>query len=198
MRFDFSSVDDVETYVFVPEGEHDCRVADVREGTSRDGSVRWSFRLEVIGGDYAGRTAAWDSLTWSERGVYRVKKVLEALGLDVKGELEIESKDLIDLQARVRVIPEEREDPVTGRRQVRMRVPYLGYAPIEGGDGAEAREHAESGGDGENGSSCANADTAAQASDTARGESLAPVDGWRAKGDARAHGPKEEDEDFPF
>ena len=47
MRFDFSSVDDVETYVFVPEGEHDCRIADVREGTSRDGSVRWSFRLEV-------------------------------------------------------------------------------------------------------------------------------------------------------
>jgi len=172
MRFDFSSVDDVETYVFVPEGEHDCRVADVREGTSRDGSVRWSFRLEVIGGDYAGRTAAWDSLTWSERGVYRVKKVLEALGLDVKGELEIESKDLIDLQARVRVIPEEREDPVTGRRQVRMRVPYLGYAPIEG--------RAESG-------------------PRAEPAALAPVDGWSRNDDASRHAqPDEASEDDPF
>ena len=170
MRFDFSSVDDVETYVFVPEGEHDCRVADVREGTSRDGSVRWSFRLEVLGGEYAGRTAAWDSLTWSERGVYRVKKVLEALGLDVKGELEIEPKDLLNLQARVRVIPEEREDPVTGRRQVRMRVPYLGYAPIQAD--AEARE---------------------------RPQALAPVDGWNRNEDASRHAPADgASEDDPF
>ncbi len=178
MRFDFSSVDDVETYVFVPEGEHDCRIADVREGTSRDGSVRWSFRLEVLGGPYAGRTAAWDSLTWSERGVYRVKKVLEALGLDVKGELEIDPNDLIDLQARVRVIPEEREDPVTGRRQVRMRVPYLGYAPVgsNGGDGSGGR------GDGEA---------------RAQPKALAPVDGWSKNDDPARHatagGASEED-----
>jgi hypothetical protein len=156
--------------VFVPEGEHDCRVADVREGTSRDGSVRWSFRLEVIGGDYAGRTAAWDSLTWSERGVYRVKKVLEALGLDVKGELEIEPKDLIDLQARVRVIPEEREDPVTGRRQVRMRVPYLGYSALRAESGAREEPAA-----------------------------LAPVDGWSRNDDASRHAqPEEASEDDPF
>jgi len=185
MRFDFSSVDDVETYVFVPEGEHDCRIADVREGTSRDGSVRWSFRLEVLGGEYAGRTAAWDSLTWSERGVYRVKKVLEALGLDVKGELEIEPNDLMNLRARVRVIPEEREDPVTGRRQVRMRVPYLGYAPMigdmEGGD--------EGGGDAGRG----------EGTPRAEPEALAPVDGWRRNDESARHAPAEgASEDDPF
>jgi hypothetical protein len=131
MRFDFSSVDDIESYVSVPAGTHHVRVAEVRDGRSRDGSSRWTFRLEVIDGDYAGRTAAWDSLTWSERGIFRVKKVLEALGLDVRGELEIDPKDLVNLQARVQVAPEEREDPVTGRRQVRMRVPYLGYERVE-------------------------------------------------------------------
>lgn len=130
MRFDFSSVDDVESFVSVPPGTHNVRIADVRPGRSRDGSVRWTFRLEVLDGEYAGRTAAWDSLTWSERGVYRVKKVLEAFGLDVSGELEVETNDLVNLQARVQVMPEEREDPLTGRRQVRMRVPYLGYGPI--------------------------------------------------------------------
>ncbi len=131
MRFDFSSVDDIESYVSVPAGTHHVRVAEVRDGRSRDGSTRWTFRLEVIDGDYAGRTAAWDSLTWSERGIFRVKKVLEALGMDVRGELEIDPKDLVHLQARVQVVPEEREDPVTGRRQVRMRVPYLGYERVE-------------------------------------------------------------------
>lgn len=186
MRFDFSSVDDIDSYVFVPEGEHDCRVADVREGTSRDGSTRWSFRLEVLGGEWAGRTAAWDSLTWSERGVYRVKKVLEAFGLDVRGELEIEPQDLLNLQARVRVVPEEREDPVTGRRQVRMRVPYLGYAPRTAESEAVAERES------------AAPEEAERPSGKSRAESLAPVDGWGGSGDSSAHGARPEDEDFPF
>ena len=179
MRFDFGSVEDVDSYVFVPEGEHDCRVAEVREGTSRDGSVRWSFRLEVLDGEWAGRTAAWDSLTWSERGVYRVKKALEALGLDVRGELEIEPQDLVNLQARVRIVPEEREDPVTGRRQVRNRVPYLGYTRIETvveGEGAESERPAAE----------------------PEAEPLAPVDAWRARGEPAAHGSRETDDDVAF
>jgi hypothetical protein len=62
----FQRIDDVETYVFVPEGEHDCRVADVREGTSRDDSVRWSFRLEVLGG--STRAGRHRTPTWSSAG----------------------------------------------------------------------------------------------------------------------------------
>jgi|688.fasta_scaffold00591_43 hypothetical protein len=133
MRFDFSSVPDLDSYITVPEGKHHCRVAEVREGLSREGSARWSYRLEVVSGEFAGRTAAWDSLTWSERGIFRVKKVLEALGVDVRGVLEIEPADLISRQALVEIVPEEREDPVTGRRTVRMRVPYLGYEPLPPG-----------------------------------------------------------------
>ncbi|MCY2959981.1 MAG: DUF669 domain-containing protein [Planctomycetota bacterium] len=133
MRFDFSNVDDVESFVSVPAGLYPVRVAEVREGRSRDGSTRWTFRLEVLDGDHAGRTAAWDSLTWSERGIYRVKKVLAALGIDVRGEVEVESKDLVGLRAQVLVQPEEREDPISGKRQVRMRVPYLGYEPLADG-----------------------------------------------------------------
>lgn len=147
MHFDFRSVDDLELFVSVPQGVHECRIAEIREGRARDGSIRWSFRLEVLDGEWAGRTAAWDSLTWSERGVHRVKKVLEALGLDVRGELDIEAQDLVGLRARVHVEPEEREDPLTGRRQVRMRVPYVGYAAIDGAsevrNGAESKPHVD-------------------------------------------------------
>lgn len=169
MRFDFGSIDDVESFISVPAGLHECRIADVREGRSRDGSVRWSFRLEVLAGDYAGRTAAWDSITWSERGVFRVKKILEAFGLDVRGELEIQPTDLVNLQARVKVEPEEREDPVTGKRQVRMRVPYLGYLPLE-------------------------RDTKPAAED----ESLAPIDAWDARREPHANGTEEDETGFTF
>lgn len=130
MRYDFSSIHDIDSFVHVPEGRHHCRIADVREGRARDGSIRWSFRLEVVEGEFAGRTAAWDSLTWSERGIYRVKKVLETLGLNVQGVLEIETTDLVAREAIVMLTPEEREDPATGRRMVRMRVPYMGYEPV--------------------------------------------------------------------
>jgi hypothetical protein len=143
--------------------------------------VRWSFRLEVLDGDYAGRTAAWDSFTWSERGVYRVKKVLAALGLDVRGELEINSADLVNLQARVKVEPEEREDPITGRRQVRMRVPYLGYAAME--EDGERSSRNERNGDARDASSNGTAD-ARDSDASSKRDSIAPVDGWRGRREA--------------
>ena len=115
MRFDFSQVQDVESFVSIPEGSYPCRVAEVREGLARDGSVRWSLRLEVLDGEYAGRTAGWDGLTWSEKGVLRVQRVLEALGFQVTGEVDIEPSELLRRQVRaVFVVAADVER--TGRR----------------------------------------------------------------------------------
>ena len=50
MQIDFSELDDVESFLSVEEGSYLCRVAEVREGTTREGSPRWSFRLEVVEG----------------------------------------------------------------------------------------------------------------------------------------------------
>lgn len=133
MHYDFSTVQDTESFATIPEGIYLCRVADVREGHARDGSVQWSLRLEAAEGEHAGRTAAWDSLTWSEKGVHRVKHVLGALGFDVSGELDLEPDELLGRFARVSLMLEEREDPLRSRRVVRLRVPYLGYEADEGG-----------------------------------------------------------------
>jgi len=135
MHYDFSQVEDTQSFVSIPEGTYECRIAEVREGLSRDGSVRWSFRLEVLRGEYAGRTAGWDALTWSERGIARVKRTLACFGLDVSGEIDLESSDLVGLGARASFEFEEREDPQTGRRVVRLRVPYAGYAPLNAAPG---------------------------------------------------------------
>jgi hypothetical protein len=131
MQYDFSTVANMVSYASVPEGRYLCRVEEVREGVARDGSPRWSLRLEVAEGDHAGRTAAWDSITWSERGIHRVKLVLDSLGVETEGVVEIAPDDLVDLRACVQVVPEEREDPLSGRRELRNRVPYDGYVPAE-------------------------------------------------------------------
>jgi hypothetical protein len=131
MHFDFSEVEDVETFISVPEGEHLCRVAEVREGVARDESPRWSLRLELATGECAGRTAGWDSITWSPRGVNRVKHVLEAFGFMVSGQLDLQSAELLGRQARVLFQEEEWEDPESGRRQRRLGVPFIGYQAAE-------------------------------------------------------------------
>ena len=131
MQYDFSTVANMVSYASVPEGHYLCRVEELREGLARDGSPRWSLRLEVGEGDHAGRTAAWDSISWSERGIHRVKLVLDSLGVETEGVVEIAPDDLVDLRACVQVVPEEREDPLSGRREVRNRVPYDGYVPAE-------------------------------------------------------------------
>ncbi len=127
MQIDFSQVEDPENFCAVPEGVYACRVADVRAGLTREGVPKWSLRLEVADGEFAGRTAAWDSLVWSERGLQRARHVLGSLGFAVDGAIELEPIDLVGRTCRAQVLSEEREDPRTGRRAVRPRVPYLGY-----------------------------------------------------------------------
>ena len=132
MKFDFKSVAERDIFSSVPEGIHACRVTEVREGNARDGSPRWNMKLEVIDGEFAGKVAGWDSLTWSERGVHRVQQVLIALGVDARGEVDLEPGELVGCEAHVQFELEEREDPNTGRRQVRLRVPYSGFGPFDG------------------------------------------------------------------
>jgi len=136
MQIDFSTVEDVESFVTVPEGVYACRIAEVRESVTREGHPRWAFRLEVADGDYAGRTAAWDALIWSPRGLPRAKSVLARLGFDVSGSLSLEPDELVNRSARTELRIERHEDPLSGRRTTRLRVPYMGYERLED----EARE----------------------------------------------------------
>jgi len=138
MKLDFSTIEDFESFVSIPEGTYVCRVAEVRVAVTREGAPRWALRLEVADGDYAGRTAAWDGLVFSERGLPRVKQVLAIFGFDVTGTLELEPTDLNDLRARVQLVLEDRPDPLTGMHKKRLRVPYAGYERVEpdqGGNG---------------------------------------------------------------
>ena len=131
MIADFTNTPELQEFLSIPPGTYTCRIAEVREGVTRDGSPRWALRLVVAEGDYAGRTGAWDGLVWSERGLPRVKYVLEQLGFQVSGRVELAPKDLVDRTLETRLVPEEREDPLTGRRVLRLRVPYRGYGAEE-------------------------------------------------------------------
>lgn len=141
MRFDFSTVRENASSVTVQPGEYLCRVAEVREGLTRDGAKRWSFRLEVAAGEHEGRTAAWGALNWNSNGLHRIKKVLEALGFDVSGVLELEPQDLIGLRALVSVVAGEPwVDEADGTSAKRNKVTYDGFRAAPTDPGAYARQ----------------------------------------------------------
>lgn len=129
VHVDFSQVDDVDSFVTVPEGRYLCRVGEVREGETQAGDLRWALRLEIAEGELAGRTAAWDGLVWSHRGLGRVKYVLGVLGFDVSGPLDVGAQDLLGRRAHVDFFIEEWTDRTSGKRVERLAVPFLGYEP---------------------------------------------------------------------
>jgi hypothetical protein len=138
MKYDFDEVQDTISLRSVPAGVHICAIREVREGLSRDGSPRWSMKLEVLDGEHAGHHAAWDSITWSERGIHRVRSVLGVLGFNVEGELEVNSTDLVGKEARVRLVEEVYEDPLLGSRREQLVVPYNGWAKVEADPDSES------------------------------------------------------------
>ena len=134
MRVNFQDVPDDNDNLTVPVGVYDVKVVSVYPGHTRDGNERWGLRLEVLDGEFAGKLAAWDGLVWSERGMPRIKSVLEVLGFDVQGELEVEPDDLEGRKARVEVVIEEYES-ATGVLKRGMAVPYGGWAVLDGAPG---------------------------------------------------------------
>jgi hypothetical protein len=130
MQYDFSQLEEPTDLRTIPEGTYPCRIREVREGKARDGSPRWSLRLEVAEGELAGRHAAWDSLTWSERGVHRVRTVLAALGFEVDGVLAVEPSELVGRCALVELAEETWEDPQRGIRRQQLTVPYAGWRSL--------------------------------------------------------------------
>jgi len=134
MQVDFSAVQNVDSFVSIPEGAYVCKIAEVRPGLTREGSPRWAIRLDVVEGDFAGRVAGWDGLVWSERGLPRVKEFLQRLGFDVSGLVDLDPQDLVERRILAQFVTEEREDPTTGRVIARLRVPYMGYESIAGGE----------------------------------------------------------------
>lgn len=129
MKLDLDEADNVTDFISVPAGTYLCTISEVREGKTRNGDARWSLRLTVAEGEYAGRFASFDSLVFSKRGLNRVRKVLKALGLPSKGKVEITPKDLEGCKAFVEVRPSEYMAP-SGDTIRQNEVPYDGYRSV--------------------------------------------------------------------
>jgi hypothetical protein len=132
MEVDFDDVEEVSDFVSIPDGTYLCEVVDVRVGQTRNGDQRWSLRLAVVEGEYAGRHAAWDNLMFTAKAKHRLRKVLQAFGLPVAGRVQLEPKDLERRRAFVTVRSSEYATASGGIAR-RSQVAYDGYQAVQQG-----------------------------------------------------------------
>ena len=129
MELDFDSTEESHDFVTVPAGTYACRVAEVRQRSTRSGEPLWAVRLVVSEGEHTGRQAAWDNLVFSLRGRARVRRVFEALGLPSAGKVNVEPVDLEGKEVLVEVRAAEYTN-AQGSVIKRNEVPYDGYRPL--------------------------------------------------------------------
>ena len=87
-RINFNTVDDIDDFSPLPEGQYLCRLAEVEEASTQYGDDMWKIRFVVAEGASQGRYI-FDNLVFSEAALKRVKLVCSRLGLDVSGEVEL-------------------------------------------------------------------------------------------------------------
>ena len=133
MDLEFTKTPPATDFTSVPPGTYLCEIADVRAGATRSGEERWSFKLLVKEGEFAGRHAAWDSLVFSDRALPRVRRVFGALGFPTEGRVRVEPKDLEGRTAFVEVRPSEYRNAL-GETVRRNEVPYAGYRAVRKDD----------------------------------------------------------------
>ena len=126
---------DFDNFVVVEEGDYLMRVGSVTKNESTPDRVAWMLRMELVEGPLAGRTAVTDWLNFTDRGMHRVRLILDVLGFDVSRAIDVEADDLVGRVARLRITTEETTRPRDGRVQCRSRVPYDGWSPGEDPNG---------------------------------------------------------------
>ena len=134
-KIDFSTIDDVNDFSPLPEGEYLCRLTDIEETTTRQDDDQWKLRFVVEAGEYSGRYI-FDNLFFSPKALPRVKLICSRLGVDVAGELDLRPEHLIDKSCRVKVIVAEYQNE-EGNTKLRNKVPYAGYESANGEDDSE-------------------------------------------------------------
>jgi hypothetical protein len=135
-EIDFNTVDDVEDYSPLPEGEYPCCLVDIDpERKTQYGDEMWRLKFKIAEGDFEGRNI-FDNMVFSEQAMKRVKLICSRLGLNTSGKVNLTPDMLIGHTALVTVGVESYEatdDNGSSRTKKRNVVLFAGYERWDGG-----------------------------------------------------------------
>jgi len=133
-RIDFSTVDDVLSFLPIPTGEYNCRLVDIEIDRTRAGDEMWRLRLRVEEGEFSGRLL-FDNLVFSQKALPRVKLVCDCCGLSVEGVLDLTPSMLLEKCVTASTYQETYFDE-EGREKVRNTIRFDGYSSPQVTDNA--------------------------------------------------------------
>ncbi len=125
----FDTIPDAEDYDPIPSGHYHMRVEKVTEKQTTLKDVMFNMKLVIVEGEYEGRKV-WDNITFSEKGMKRVKLVCSRLGIDVSGSVNVTPELLTDCEARVEVIQSSYSKD--GKEVQKNEVTFAGYERLDG------------------------------------------------------------------
>lgn len=102
LNLDFSSVPSREP---LEEGIYDLVVAEAEETTSSNGNPMLKLTFNVGGVD--GDRKLWDNFVLIDKCLWKVKELLDAIGMDTSSIVEMDPAELIGQPVRGKVIQKE-------------------------------------------------------------------------------------------
>jgi uncharacterized protein DUF669 len=142
MKAAWDDIPDADDFSPIPDGEYLMKVAEAEEKQSKNGNPMWKLVLEIVNGQFKGRRV-WDNITWSGEGMKRVKLVLSRLGLDLKGDMEVATTDIVGRSAWVTVTQESFWSEKHEKEMKTNKPTFAGYRRAEGGAATEPAAKAE-------------------------------------------------------
>lgn len=105
VSLDFS---DVKSFKAVPEGPYLFEVTSVEQGTSQNDNPTLKFELAVAEGKFEG-SKVWHTTTLTKEAMWKTREVLDALGQEVDGEVDIDLDELVGARCGGNVYHDEYE-----------------------------------------------------------------------------------------
>lgn len=128
---DFRKVPDANEFNAVPPGEYLAECVTCEEDVTSNQNLQWKLRFSVVGGDHHGQPI-FDSITFTERGLSRVKLVFSRLGgYDVSGDVDLDQVQLIGKRCYLTMEMKREKIEATGQEVDRIRVGFSGFRRID-------------------------------------------------------------------
>ena len=129
MEVDWDEVNEAQNFTLIPEGSYTCKVTDVEEKTSSNDNEMWNVTWEVLDGEFAGRKV-FDRVMFTEKSLPRCKLMCAALGMDMRGRVNLTPELLLGRSCILHVEEDEYEDK-NGKMVPKNSVPFGGFEPVD-------------------------------------------------------------------
>ena len=110
LNLDFSSVPSREP---LDEGVYDLTIAKIEETTSSTGNPMLKVEYDVNGVE--GNRKLWDNYVLIDKCLWKVKELVDALGVDTSELVEMDVSELLGMQVKAKVIQETYNGDIVNR-----------------------------------------------------------------------------------